>query len=66
MNPLGRLTRMTKSFAKNFSIFKEDYDYFITPDVPIPQSKAERKSGELSDKLSLKRNGKKSSGKNDG
>jgi len=44
MTPLFRHSRMTKSFAKDFSILKEDYDYFITQDATSPQNKVRRKS----------------------
>jgi hypothetical protein len=52
--PAERLARMRKSFAKNKSVFTEDYKYFTTPGavakphVSIPRSKAARMSGALS------------------
>jgi len=45
MTPSQRLARMRHTFNKDRSVLKEDYDYFITPDVPTPRSKADRKSG---------------------
>lgn len=56
MTPLQRLTRMRRAFAKNRSILMDDYEYFTTPRVPIPQSKAAHKSEEPSAPKSPKRN----------
>ena len=53
------------SFAKNRSVLMEDYEHFTTPHVPIPQSKAARKSAEQSAQQSRERNEMRSSGKTD-
>jgi hypothetical protein len=61
MTPHERLARMRKSFEKDKSVFTADYKYFTTPDepttphVPIPRSKAARKSAERSALKSPKR-----------
>jgi hypothetical protein len=52
--PHERLSRMRASFEKDRSVSADDYRYFATPDKPTkprastPQSKAARKSEELS------------------
>lgn len=47
IRPEERMARMRESFAEDFSILAEDYEYFagVSPqDVPIPPNKDSRKS----------------------
>src|SRR5208283_2106484 len=53
ITPIQRLERMRESFEANKIILAEDYRYFTTPVMPnasIPQSKAEHKSAERSER----------------
>ncbi len=59
ITPIQRLERMRESFEANKSILAEDYRYFTTPVMPnasIPQSKAEHKSAERSERQSREQN----------
>ena len=60
VTPLERMARMRKSFEKDKSVLATDYKYFTTsgapkPRVPIPRSKAVRRSAERSGTKSPKR-----------
>ena len=48
MTPAQRIARIRRTFDKNRSVLVEDYEYFTTPRVSTPPSKAARKSAERS------------------
>lgn len=78
MTPSARLARMRRSFAKDYSILADDYEYFTrtgghvidgaptgqpTPDAPTPRRKARGMSALPTGKRAPRRSGKRSSGK---
>jgi hypothetical protein len=61
ITPEKRLSRMRESFERSKNITADDYEYFTTPRVPMPRSKAARKSAERSERQSPKLSEKPSS-----